>query len=185
MIESQDIIDPILELVSTVPNNTMEYSQVKITPCGITRKINENFDDVSEILLFFLSVKETFYIVIFFIFIKHYNRNSGLLELADSLFYIDDPKTKKKYDFRTGYQVFFACLLYNHPLYKFINFILTKLGTTLEEALPKKAVCAIKLMKKTEEILQENSFYGNLNELSSLETEASRKIKLIENNEND
>lgn len=40
-------------------------------------------------------------------------------------------------------------------------------------------------MKKTEEILQENSFYGNLNELSSLETEASRKIKLIEDNEND
>ena len=100
--------------------------------------------------------------------------------MADSLFYIDDPKTKKKYDFKTGYQVFFACLLYNHPFYNFMNFILTKIGTTLEEALPNKAICAIKLMKKTEEILQENSFYGNLNELSSLETEASRKIKLAE-----
>jgi hypothetical protein len=61
-----------------------------------------------------------------------------------------------------------------------MNFILTKIGTTLEETLPNKAICAIKLMKKTEEILQENSFYGNLNELSSLETEASRKIKLTE-----
>lgn len=108
--------------------------------------------------------------VAFFVFIKHYNRNSGLLEIADSLYYIDDPKTKKKFNFRSGYQVFFACLLYNHPLYKIINFIMVKLGSSLEEALPNKAVCAIKLMKKTEEILQENSFYGNLNELSSMES---------------
>ncbi len=74
--------------------------------------------------------------------------------MADSLFYIDDPKTKKKYDFRTGYQVFFACLLYKHPFYNFMNFIMKKMGTTLEETLPNKAICAIKLMKKTEEILQ-------------------------------
>ena len=137
------------ELISPLPNNIYDYGQIRFTPSGNTREINENFDDISEILLFFLSVKETFYIVIFFIFVKHYNRNSGLLEVADSLFYIDDPKSKKKYDFRSGYQVFFACLLYNHPVYNFINFIMTKLGTTLEEALPNKAINAIKLMKKT------------------------------------
>jgi len=77
-----------------------------------------------------LSVKETFYLVIFFIIVKQYNRNSGLLKVAESLFYIDDPKTKEKYDFKSGYQVFIACLLYNHPASRLLHFLLTKVGRT-------------------------------------------------------
>jgi hypothetical protein len=124
-------VDPTLELISIVPNGTWDYGQIKMTPCGLTREVNENFDDLSEVLLFFLSVSETFYIVVFVLFVKHYNRNSGLLEIADSLYYIDDPKTKQKFNFRSGYQVFFACLLYSNPLYKIINFIMVKLGSSL------------------------------------------------------
>lgn len=105
----------------------------------------------------------------FIVFIKQYNRNSGLLEVGASLFYINDPKTKKKYDFSGGFDVFVACLFHNHPVTNFIEYLMNKLGKTLEDFFPNKSFCAIKLMTKAEEILQENSFYGNLNELSSME----------------
>lgn len=74
--------------------------------------------------------------------------------MASSLFYMDDPKTKKKYDFNSGYQVFFACLLYNHPICNLLHFILTKFGKTIEDMFSNKAVCAMKLMAKAEELLQ-------------------------------
>jgi hypothetical protein len=70
------------------------------------------------------------------------------LEVGSSLFYIDDPKTKKKYNFNTGYEVFIACLLHNHPATNLIHILLTKTGRTFEDIFPNKAICAIKLMKK-------------------------------------
>jgi len=100
------------------------------------------------VLLFFLSVKETLYILLFVIFIKQYNRNSGLLDVGSSLFYIDNPKTKMKYDFNRGFDVFVACLFHNHPVTNLIQFIMTKMGKTLEDFFPAKAFCAIKLMAK-------------------------------------
>lgn len=45
---------------------------------------------------------------------------------------------------------------------------MTKIGKTLEDFFPSKSLCAIKLMTKAEELLQENTFYGQLNELSSM-----------------
>lgn len=47
------------------------------------------------------------------------------------LFYVDDPKTKMKYDFGKGYEVFLACLFHNHPLINVVQFLLTKMGKTL------------------------------------------------------
>lgn len=120
----------------------------------MTREIKENFDDISNIILFFFSVKETIYLIVFILFIKQYNTNAGLLEVGKSLYYIDNPKTKKKYDFTQGYEIFLACLLYNHPFIKLIHFILTKNGRTFEDLFPNKALCAIKLMRKAEEMLQ-------------------------------
>lgn len=90
----------------------------------------------------------------FIIFIQQYNRNSGLLEIGSKLFYVDDPKTKRKYDFNRGYEVFVACLLHNHVVMNGVRFLLVKMGKTSEEFFPSKAYCAIKLMGKAEEILQ-------------------------------
>lgn len=63
--------------------------------------------------------------------IQQYNKNSGLLEIGAMLFYVDDPKTKMKYDFGKGYEVFLACLFHNHPLINVVQFLLTKMGKTL------------------------------------------------------
>jgi hypothetical protein len=123
-------------------------------PLGDTLLIKENFDDFGETILFFLSVKETFYFIIFIIFIRQYNKNSGYLEIGDSLYYIDDPKTKKKYNFKKGYEVFLACMLHNHFLSKFCNFIFAKFGKTTHDYLPNKSICAISLINKAEELLQ-------------------------------
>ena len=64
------------------------------------------------------------------------------------MYYIDDPKTKKKYNFKNGYEVFIACTLHNHPLSNLLHLIFTKFGKTFEDFLPNKSICAIKLMTK-------------------------------------
>ena len=46
-IESYGIVDPTIELIGIVPNGTWDYGQIRMTPCGLTKEVNENFDDVS------------------------------------------------------------------------------------------------------------------------------------------
>lgn len=102
-----------------------------IVPCASTKQINENFDDVSQVLLFFLSVNQTLYAIVFIVLIQQYNRNAGLLEIGRRLFYVDEARTKRKYDFTQGYEVFVACLFHNHTLTNLIQFLMTKMGRTL------------------------------------------------------
>ena len=82
----------------------------------------------------------------FYIFVKQYNKNSGYLEVASSLYYIDDPKTKNKYNFKSGYEVVLICWLHNHFISKLINLVLVNFGKTINDYLPNKSLCAINLI---------------------------------------
>lgn len=64
---------------TTVDYTNREFVQVNLISKGETYLIKQTFDDISQTFLFFLSVKETFYMIIFFIFVQQYNKNSGYL----------------------------------------------------------------------------------------------------------
>lgn len=61
-----------------------------ILSSGVTEEYFQNFDDISLPLLFFFSVKETFYFIAVFLLVKRYNENSNYLKISDSLFTMQD-----------------------------------------------------------------------------------------------
>lgn len=62
-----------------------------LTPSGETYNALENFDNIINSVLFYLSIKQTFYFLIFLVLVQQYNRNSGFLTVGRSLYYVDDP----------------------------------------------------------------------------------------------
>ena len=72
------------------PSFAQAVQPMWILSSGVTEEYFQNFDDISLPLLFFFSVKETFYFLAVFLFVKRYNENSNYLKISDSLFTMQD-----------------------------------------------------------------------------------------------
>ena len=55
---------------------------------GITNVYQQKFDDITASILFFISFMETFFFLIYIIFIKNYANNALFLRIADSVVFI-------------------------------------------------------------------------------------------------
>lgn len=86
---------------------------VRLQWSGFKNKYTQNFDDITAPILFFLSLMETFFFLLYILIIKNYANNALFLKIADSLTYLED-STGRHHNFKSGPGVFFACLIHNN-----------------------------------------------------------------------
>lgn len=55
---------------------------------GSLRVHTQNFDDITAPILFFVSLIETLFFLIYFCCVKNYNNNAFHLKIADSIVYL-------------------------------------------------------------------------------------------------
>jgi hypothetical protein len=70
-----------------------------LTYSGTANFAEEQFDDITAPMLFFVSLSQTLFYLVYFFFLRNYANNSFKLQLADQLVYILDPKGRH-YNFK-------------------------------------------------------------------------------------
>ena len=101
-------------------------SGIVFIPSGSVNYHTQNFDDITSPILFFVSLIETLFFMVYFCFVKNYNNNAFHLKLADSTVFLEDGNNKH-YNFKSGPSVFTACLLHNNFLVQIIDAVLYRL----------------------------------------------------------
>lgn len=122
--------------------------------------VTSNFDDATVPLLFFLSLSQTIFFLVYLLFLKNYANNALRLRIADTLVYISQPDGKH-YNFKSGVAVFIACLFHNHAFFELLDKVLYALfQTEYKKCLPLKAQLAIDMINYGEDCLDEGEFFG-------------------------
>lgn len=83
---------------------------------GTTNIVTQNFDDITAPILFFLSLSQTLFYIIYILLLKNYANNALKLRIADTLVYVSDP-SGRHHNFKSGFSVFLACLVHQHALF--------------------------------------------------------------------
>lgn len=120
-------------LTSKTPNFTSDMvcsTLIAFSCTGNTDIVTQNFDDITAVLVFFLSLSQTLFLIAYFLFLKQYTTNSMYLYIADNLVYIKNLKTNRHHNFKSGIYVFIACLMHKHHLIEAIDVLLYKFFQT-------------------------------------------------------
>ena len=118
--------DPSLNCFSFATFSGNSCTFVGFAASGDVNYYSQNFDDITEPILFFVSLIETLFFLVYFACIKNYNNNAFNLRLADSVVYQEDGH-QRHYNFKSGAAVYVACLLHNNFVTVFLDFVLYKL----------------------------------------------------------
>lgn len=146
---------------STESPNRCYYVEYKSN--GFNNIVTQDFDDITAPILFFLSVSQTIFLIVYLLFLKNYANNALKLRIADTLVYISQPNGKH-YDFKSGFAVFLACFFHNHAFFEALDRLLYALcQTEYKKLLPLKAQLAIDMINYGEDCLDEGEFFGEIN----------------------
>ena len=108
--------DTALGCSSTTNPTGRRCSVAELVYSGTTNIVTQNFDDITAPILFFLSLSQTLFYIIYVLLLKNYANNALKLRIADTLVYVADP-SGRHHDFKSGLSVFFACLIHQHALF--------------------------------------------------------------------
>ena len=112
---------------ATFTGNTCTFMKFKAS--GKINEYNQNFDDITAPILFFVSLIETLFFLIYFSCIKNYDNNAFYLRIGDSVVYMEDGN-HHHYNFKSGPSVFLACLFHENPLVVIIDAVLYRVCST-------------------------------------------------------
>lgn len=139
--------------------NDIKCGVVSIMSSGTTNIATENFDNFTSVLIFFLSLSQTLFLLTSYGFLNNYSNNSFLLRLADSLVYIADPNGKH-YNFKDGPALFLVCLFHKHFLVQLLDDLLYRFfQTTTRRLFSIRAQMAMDMIDYGERTLTDSTFY--------------------------
>lgn len=157
-------------------------TQVSMVWSGSTNVYTENFDDITAPIVFFLSLLQTSFYLIYIIIIRNYANNALFLRIADSVVFIEDG-AGRHYNFKSGPSVFFACLIHNNKITQAIDYLLYRFCEThIKRFLSLKAQLTIKMIDYGERCLGEEMVFEQMNR--ACEQENLQPTKIIFDEEN-
>jgi hypothetical protein len=127
-------------------------------------------------MLFFISLIQTLFFLVYFFFLSNYSNNAFKLDLADQLVYISDPEGRH-YNFKSGALVFLTCLWHKHWAVTGLDFLLYRFWEThSRKFLPTLMQLTMDMIDYGENSLSDDNFYGELNDIYSQENAQPSKI---------
>ena len=150
-------------------------TQVLFEANGNTDIYSQKFEDITAPLLFFLSVSQTLFYLVYLLFLRNYSNNCLYLRIADSLAYL--PAQSGHHDFRSGSAVFVACLIHNHKLVQGIDLVLYAVCKThLKRYMPLKVQLTMDMIDYGVQCLSEKAFFDKINHIYQMENLQPEKI---------
>jgi hypothetical protein len=157
-------------------DNDLMCTGLKFETSGSTYVVTEQFDDITAPLLFFLSISQTLFYLVYLLFLRNYTNNAFALKIADSLVYIAAPSGEHR-DFKNTPATFFACLLHRHPLLSLLDALLYRFcQTTFKQCLPLSLQLAIDMIDFGNRTLTEEQFFSRINSAYAQENLQPAKI---------
>jgi hypothetical protein len=143
---------------------------------GTVNYYTQLFDDVTAPILFFVSLIETLFFLIYAFCLKNYNNNALYLRIADSVVYLEDSH-HRHYNFKNGAAVFIACLLHNNFIVKALDWAMYRTcETEVKKMLSLKAQLTIKMIDFGQKCLGEEMVFDRINAIYEQENLQPMKI---------
>lgn len=157
-------------------DNDLMCTGLKFETSGSTYVVTEQFDDITAPLLFFLSISQTLFYLVYLLFLRNYTNNALALKIADSLVYIPASSGEHR-NFKNTPATFFACLLRGHPFISLLDTFLYRFcQTTFKQCLPLSLQLAIDMIDFGNRCLTEEEFFSRINSAYAQENLQPAKI---------